>query len=601
MGPKARPIPKPHATSVRNKFGKIQASTPKPWPKRRATPLSLQSSSSGSQQVAVAERTNVFRLQHHEQRHPDELQLILSQAFSPPPEGRFLASVPSRPQPVTLQEDSQKQTDRILKWLEVFSEHSSIAEQLSRSKHPKEHLTMMLKQIEPSTIKRYLNGFEKFVGWLQFDHTLSWTTLQPYHLADFLVDTTKKTSDWCYKPPVLALTWAAKTLGLQSLQDAIQSPLIQSFVSSKVKPPLNIDLIPITLGMAYTIEKALLDLKSDISILPLGTFLLMFWAGLRFSDVQRVKVSSLSISSGLLRGRTWKSKNAKQGYAFSCITSGLLGTHSSNWASQWFQFLKDWWKKLEQQHKLNIDPDFLLPTVNPKSGDCKPIPMAHFQACIWLRLVLNLPPEFKPTLHALKAGLIAVGKQLTLPAEWLSEQGHHAPKSSTNTYTREDTFFQLRLQVAIMVQVQKGWRPVLPQARGSEKPLKDIEFKCLGWLSWDWLFPDEGSSDKQVQHKMIKKLPVENDKSQEIDSSSSEDSSSSSSEDVTPAKTESKTFLLNHFNLLAHIGMKKDGEMVPACGATLGLPNRFYKECDHLPDDFTLCNRKPCVLCMDEA
>ena len=456
MGPKARPIPKPHATSVRNKFGKIQASTPKPWPKRRATPLSLQSSSSGSQHVAVDERTNVFRLQHHEQRHPDELQLILSQAFSPPPEGRFLASVPSRPQPVTLQEDSQKQTDRILKWLEVFSEHSSIAEQLSRSKHPKEHLTMMLKQIEPSTIKRYLNGFEKFVGWLQFDHTLSWTTLQPYHLADFLVDTTKKTSDWCYKPPVLALTWAAKTLGLQSLQDAIQSPLIQSFVSSKVKPPLNIDLIPITLGMAYTIEKALLDLKSDISILPLGTFLLMFWAGLRFSDVQRVKVSSLSISSGLLRGRTWKSKNAKQGYAFSCITSGLLGTHSSNWASQWFQFLKDWWKKLEQQHKLNIDPDFLLPTVNPKSGDCKPIPMAHFQACIWLRLVLNLPPEFKPTLHALKAGLIAVGKQLTLPAEWLSEQGHHAPKSSTNTYTREDTFFQLRLQVAIWCKCKKA-------------------------------------------------------------------------------------------------------------------------------------------------
>ena len=107
MGPKARPTPKPHATSVRNKFGKIQASTPKPWPKRRATPLSLQSSSSGLQHAAVDERANVFTFQHREQGNSDELQLILSQAFSPPPEGRVLAAVPSKPQPVTLQEDSQ--------------------------------------------------------------------------------------------------------------------------------------------------------------------------------------------------------------------------------------------------------------------------------------------------------------------------------------------------------------------------------------------------------------------------------------------------------------------------------------------------------------
>ena len=120
MGPKARPTPKPHATSVQNKFGKIQASTPKPWPKRRATPLSLQPSSSSSQHATVDDRVNVFKFQHREQGNSDELQLILSQAFSPPPEGRVLAAVPSRPQPVTLQEDSQKQTDRILQWLESF-------------------------------------------------------------------------------------------------------------------------------------------------------------------------------------------------------------------------------------------------------------------------------------------------------------------------------------------------------------------------------------------------------------------------------------------------------------------------------------------------
>ena len=218
--------------------------------------------------------------------------------------------------------------------MELLVDHSSVAEQLSRSKHPSEHLHVMLKQMEPSTIHRYLNGLEKFATWLQFDHTISWSTLQPYQLADFLVDITKKTSDWCYKPILLALTWTAKTFGLKSLLTSTQSPMIQAFFNSKAKPPLNVGLIPITLGMAYAIEKTLLATKSDVSILPLGTFLLMFWAGLRFSDIQRVKLSSLTISSGLLRGRTWKAKNAKQDFAFSCITSGLLGTHSSNWAFQ---------------------------------------------------------------------------------------------------------------------------------------------------------------------------------------------------------------------------------------------------------------------------
>lgn len=76
---------------------------------------------------------------------------------------------------------------------------------------------------------------------------------------------------------------------------------------------------------------------------------------------------------------------------------------------------------------------------------------------------------------------------------------------------REDTFFQLRLQVAIMVQVQRGWRPLLPQARGAAAPLKDVEFECLGWLDWDWLFPDDAPG-KQVPSRTYKQTikPQEN-------------------------------------------------------------------------------------------
>ena len=503
MGPKARPAPKPHAKSVRSKIKQGAKAAPKPWPKKRALPRSLLPQAATATSQARSSRFSTCPDRDQELEVSNELQLTSSQGAMLPREGRILSHTP-RPQTTTVEMEREKQTDRVWLWLKTLKPQSITADQLCKSKHAKEHLELILNQCERATIKRFLNGFAKFAQWLTFDGTISWDKLEPYHLSDYLIDTIPRTSEWRCKPPLLALTWASRTLGLQSLSTSIQSPLIQSFFNSKSKRPLNPDLIPITLGMAHCIEKSLLDSEDQSCILPMGTFLLMFWAGLRYSDVQRVRLSSISLTSGLLRGRTWKSKNAKHGFAFACITSGLLGTHSQNWASKWFGFLKSWWSKLSEQHGVNIDPHFVLPLVHPSKGDSKPVPMAHYQAAIWLRLILSLSADFKPTLHGLKAGLISIGKQLTLPAEWLSEQGHYAPRSSTGTYTREDTFFQLRLQAAIMSQVQKGWRPILPQARGSSRPLKDLPFHCLGWLSWDWLFPEEGTIEKHIDDWKLK-------------------------------------------------------------------------------------------------
>ena len=118
---------------------------------------------------------------------------------------------------------------------------------------------------------------------------------------------------------------------------------------------------------------------------------MMFWAGLRYSDVQRVKISSLTISSGPLRGRTWKAKNAKQGSAFSCITSGLLGTHSSNWAFQWIQFFEGMVEETGATTRVAHRPRFPPSSGESHLGIPNPSPMAHF---IWLRLALNLPLGF---------------------------------------------------------------------------------------------------------------------------------------------------------------------------------------------------------------
>ena len=45
----------------------------------------------------------------------------------------------------------------------------------------------------------------------------------------------------------------------------------------------------------------------------------MMWAGLRWSDVQRLKFSSLVIGTGSLRAWTWRSKTSVFGIPFGAI------------------------------------------------------------------------------------------------------------------------------------------------------------------------------------------------------------------------------------------------------------------------------------------
>ena len=417
--------------------------------------------------------------------------------------------------------------------------------------------------------------------------------IQPFHIADYLMDTvpSKKNAEWRFKPAIGSLTWTSKTLGLQQLANSLESDLIKSFFASKSRPPLNPDIMPVTLGLIFTLETLLKQSDVAIAALPLGAFLLMFWAGLRYSDIQRVFVADIHLSDGILRGKTWKSKSRKTGMSFSCITAGLTGTHSKNWATIWLSHLTKWWSDLSNMQGMDWKPDFLIPTIYPKTGVAKPQPMAHYQASIWLRLFLERSGGIKPTLHGLKAGLVAIGKQLTLPDEWLAEQAHHAPKHATATYTRDDTYFQLRLQVTVMQYLQKGWRPLVPQSRGSSHPVTDAPFSCVDWLTWEWLFPNPPPMPISLEQRpRSTKIPAN---VEEVDSSSS--STSSTSEDSDDNEAE-RVFLLNNFNMIAHNATRKGNKLVPSCGASMGLPERIYIESKSVPSEYNFCNRRPCII-----
>ena len=261
--------------------------------------------------------------------------------------------------------------------------------------------------------------------------------------------------------------------------------------------------------------------------------------------------------------------------SFSCITAGLTGTHSKNWATIWLSHLTKWWSDLSNMQGVDWKPDFLIPTIYPKTGVAKPQPMAHYQASIWLRLFLERSGGIKPTLHGLKAGLVAIGKQLTLPDEWLAEQAHHAPKHATATYTRDDTYFQLRLQVTVMQYLQKGWRPLVPQSRGSSHPVTDAPFSCVDWLTWEWLFPNPPPMQISLEQRpRSTKIPAN---VEEVDSSSSSTSSTSEDSDYNEAE---RVFLLN---MIAHDATRKGNKLVPSCGASMGLPERIYIESKSVP------------------
>ena len=110
----------------------------------------------------------------------------------------------------------------------------------------------------------------------------------------------------------------------------------------------------------------------------------------------------------------------------------------------------------------------------------------------------------------------------------------------------------------------------------SSKPMLDIPFTCLDWLTWDWLFLDDGITEFQPKQKDKSALSIiETEKTSAKSSSSSDDSTSDSSSSENETPKNSTVFLLNNFNMLAHLWTKKNEEYGPACGASLGRPNRF--------------------------
>ena len=117
------------------------------------------------------------------------------------------------------------------------------------------------------------------------------------------------------------------------------------------------------------LERAFLDSTLEDSWL-LGGLLLMAWAGLRFSDMQRLDLASINCTDGFIAGWCWRTKSSKRGMPWACLICGISGDH---WGKKWFATLDSMQKSSPQQ-------DFLLAV--KKKTMFYTMALAQFRHCL---------------------------------------------------------------------------------------------------------------------------------------------------------------------------------------------------------------------------
>lgn len=110
------------------------------------------------------------------------------------------------------------------------------------------------------------------------------------------------------------MNYAAQVLSLSVLQEHLATPLLKNLRKGdgdEWSKPRETEAIPLPLCVVRNLEAALLENGEDT--LFLAALLLMLWAGLRFSDIQRIDLSTVAAVDNSIRGFCWRTKSRKRG------------------------------------------------------------------------------------------------------------------------------------------------------------------------------------------------------------------------------------------------------------------------------------------------
>ena len=302
-------------------------------------------------------------------------------------------------------------------WFELLSQLgplSRIWQETSMSQHQRMHLNRILDNVAPGTAMKYISSCKSFFKTckaLQVD-LVSITEVQ---LADILITmslsrSTSHGSSSC-SSVIKALRWLLKSAEVGCLQ-VVHSVLIGTFLNQKV-PRDRKQAPPLPLWALVQWERRVLMSNCTVlEIILLGTFLLMAWGSLRFSDAQRLDLQKIIYHDGTMRGVIWRSKTAVSGMPLAVAAEGFLSKGSHNWLWKFLTVLDTVLAKSGLS-----DVDFLLPLMD-EDGPVYPLqPMDYATALFYLRKFLGCPWSQRPdplqhlklnfTLHSLKATLLS--------------------------------------------------------------------------------------------------------------------------------------------------------------------------------------------------
>ena len=340
--------------------------------------------------------------------------------------------------------------------------------------------SIILDAFAASTLHRYLTCISKFLTWCR-ESDLPLPSISAATVLDVLQGGSRN-SGMKGSTVLKSLQWCRKQADVQAWS-FLDSPLIQGWMKSKV-PADRRESLPLPLYVVVQWERRLLQANIPLrEIIIIGGFLLMIWTGLRFSDLQRVTITSVVCSASEIRGISWRTKTCSKGQPWGARASGFLSVGSVTWLSK---FVCAWDAVLAAQSEGDLD--FVIPQFQDGSVAQPYQPMSYPSALHWFRLFLTIPWKSSSltasidcgsySIHGMKATLLSWSSQLChqgiITEEMRRLQGHHKPiQHSVSLYSRDDVNGQLELQRRLIIQVVSGWRPITPQHRGAQMPASE--------------------------------------------------------------------------------------------------------------------------------
>ncbi len=366
-----------------------------------------------------------------------------------------------------------------VKWLQIIQRLGDCS-LTAQTAHERDLIIAALKGYQASSLQTYLRHIENFLSYLDKSrislHELTLPQFLDYLWACQDSQHEDRYASRCKPANALkALSWFYKKAQIDSLRLVCLNPLALAFTKPDGPTDRN-EAIPLPLAIVVAWEDKIREPTCPPALaLLLGGFLLAVHSSLRFGDLQRICTSSLSIASDSLRGSCWTTKTSITGQPFAVTHFGLSGRDTASaWTITWLSHVQDSLLKTRESLGVDTEPDFLIPD-SPNVAVFN-TPLQYHQALTLLRWLVQTPwrsPLITAneasafTLHSLKVSLLSASAQLRLPEESRRLQGHHK-LSSVQLYSRDDTIQSLWLQRQIAVQIQLGWRPPRPQARGSQ-------------------------------------------------------------------------------------------------------------------------------------